>query len=196
MFRMIVLLLAGIGLVLTIASEPRAPVQVASFNMRPAAQALSVPGSAAKITLAAATEEAPVAVAAPAPAARPRLEPTAKPILHHAPVTAEIAPVSFTQDNAAPMVHVTSSDAPRGYVPADASTPVATPDRPQATATVTGARVNLRAGPSTDDAVLGSLTGGTGVIVLNRTGTGWVELEVAATGLRGFMSARFITPAS
>ena len=59
---------------------------------------------------------------------------------------------------------------------------------------VTGSRVNLRAGPSTGNAVVDSLVRGT---MVERIGerAGWIELRDLDTGLTGYMSARFLEPA-
>lgn len=61
---------------------------------------------------------------------------------------------------------------------------------------VTGTRVNMRAGPSTDNSVVDSLVRGTIVEVLGEEVNGWVELRDVATGVTGFMAARFIEPAA
>ncbi|WP_308915569.1 SH3 domain-containing protein [Jannaschia sp. LMIT008] len=60
---------------------------------------------------------------------------------------------------------------------------------------VTGSRVNLRAGPSTQNRVVGSLTEGTRVERIADDPSGWVELRDPATGQTGFMSGRFLAPA-
>lgn len=59
---------------------------------------------------------------------------------------------------------------------------------------VTGAAVNLRAGPSTQEAVVTSLLRGDRVEVLGATGTGWAQIRTVPSGLEGFMAARFLTP--
>jgi hypothetical protein len=61
---------------------------------------------------------------------------------------------------------------------------------------VTGDRVNFRAGPSTEDAILASLTFGTEVELLERVGDGWAHLLVTETGLSGYMSEDFLEPAN
>jgi hypothetical protein len=59
---------------------------------------------------------------------------------------------------------------------------------------VTGSSVNLRAGPSTGDAVLTSLLRGERVEVIGATGNGWAQIRTVSTGVEGFMAARFLNP--
>jgi len=61
---------------------------------------------------------------------------------------------------------------------------------------VTGDRVNFRAGPSTEDAILAALTLGTEVELIERVADGWAHLRVPATGLTGYMSEDFLEPAN
>ncbi len=61
---------------------------------------------------------------------------------------------------------------------------------------VTGDRVNFRAGPSTEDAILAALTLGTEVELIERVADGWAHLRVPATGLSGYMSEDFLEPAN
>jgi hypothetical protein len=59
---------------------------------------------------------------------------------------------------------------------------------------VTGNQVNLRAGPSTADAVLGSMLRGDRAELIASAGTGWVRIRALATGMEGYMAERFVTP--
>ena len=59
---------------------------------------------------------------------------------------------------------------------------------------VTGSRVNLRAGPSTADRVVGSLSGGTLAEPVGESINGWTEVRDVATGVTGFMASRFLEP--
>jgi uncharacterized protein YgiM (DUF1202 family) len=77
--------------------------------------------------------------------------------------------------------------------------PEAAPDLPESEGTrlrVTGDRVNFRAGPSTEDAILAALTLGTEVELIERVGDGWAHLRVPQTGLSGYMSEDFLEPAN
>jgi hypothetical protein len=59
---------------------------------------------------------------------------------------------------------------------------------------VTGDRVNFRAGPSTEDAILAALALGTQVELIERVGDGWAHLRVLETDLSGYMSEDFLEP--
>lgn len=61
-------------------------------------------------------------------------------------------------------------------------------------AEVTGSSVNLRAGPSTRDAVLTALLQGERVELLGATDNGWAQIRAVSTGVEGFMATRFLTP--
>lgn len=74
--------------------------------------------------------------------------------------------------------------------PPPAPTQVSGPAHPLAE--VTGASVNLRAGPSTADAVLAALQQGDRVEVIGATGDGWAQIRSVADGGEGFMSIRFL----
>lgn len=58
---------------------------------------------------------------------------------------------------------------------------------------VTGDRVNVRAGPSTGNPVIGALTGGSAVEALEPEQGGWVHIR-DAEGRSGYLSARFLSP--
>lgn len=58
---------------------------------------------------------------------------------------------------------------------------------------VSGNRVNMRGGPSTDFGVLATLTRGEEVEVLETPGNGWVKLMVVASGQEGWMAERLLT---
>lgn len=57
---------------------------------------------------------------------------------------------------------------------------------------VTGSRVNMRAGPSTGDAVLTALTAGTPVEALGPTDAAWVNIR-APGGQVGYVSGQFLS---
>ncbi|MGL6209147.1 MAG: SH3 domain-containing protein [Paracoccaceae bacterium] len=56
--------------------------------------------------------------------------------------------------------------------------------------------VNVRAGPSTDDAVIGRLENGEAVLVVAEdVGVdGWVLVRIEGDGIEGFVAQRFLTP--
>lgn len=57
---------------------------------------------------------------------------------------------------------------------------------------VTGSRVNFRAGPSTNDTVVGAITGGSPVEALGPVDADWVHIR-DAQGREGFMSSSFLS---
>ena len=59
--------------------------------------------------------------------------------------------------------------------------------------TVTGDRVNMRAGPGTEFEKTGFATRGTEIRVLDEPGNGWVMLEIVATGETGWMADWLLT---
>lgn len=59
---------------------------------------------------------------------------------------------------------------------------------------VTGSRVNLRGGPGTAYEVVGRLTRGDHVAVIEDDGFGWVQLEVLDTGETGWMADFLLAP--
>ncbi|MEM9755849.1 MAG: SH3 domain-containing protein [Pseudomonadota bacterium] len=58
---------------------------------------------------------------------------------------------------------------------------------------VTGTRVNMRAGPSTDDAIVTALSQGTATELLDEAPGGWVQIRDPLTGTVGFMSGDFLS---
>ena len=58
---------------------------------------------------------------------------------------------------------------------------------------VTGTRVNLRAGPSTNDAIVAALTQGTATEYVADAPDGWLQIRDPATGNVGFMSGDFLS---
>ncbi len=60
---------------------------------------------------------------------------------------------------------------------------------------ITGNRVNMRAGPSTSDAVLTALDGGTQVEALGPTGGDWVNIRTPG-GQSGYVSGQFLRAAN
>lgn len=58
---------------------------------------------------------------------------------------------------------------------------------------VAGARVNMRTGPSTNYAVLDTLTRGTETEVIEITADGWARVRVSTTNQVGWMAARLLS---
>ncbi len=60
---------------------------------------------------------------------------------------------------------------------------------------ITGSRVNLRAGPSTGQAIVTQLGLGDRAELLTNTADGWVQIRHVDSGRIGYMSADFLSPA-
>lgn len=59
---------------------------------------------------------------------------------------------------------------------------------------VTGSRVNLRAGPSTQNPVLMALGYGTEAELIEEMSNGWVQIRHMDSGRVGYMAGRFLSP--
>ena len=115
-------------------------------------------------------------------------------------VSAALVTPSFAADQAAALPVVASEAAPAA-TPAPATTAATTTTTATAPGgvqgTVAGVNLNVRSGPSTDDAVLGKLRGSDTVTVLGRNAGGeWLYICCIGTPAgNGWVSAQFITPA-
>lgn len=99
------------------------------------------------------------------------------------------------QDTATPDAAAPGADAPDAASTDTAEAPAA--DAPRSDANilfVTGDRVNLRAGPSTDFDIVTALTRGAVTEVLAEADDGWFQIRDSASGLEGFMSGDFLSP--
>lgn len=118
------------------------------------------------------------------------MEPTAKasPEQTSQQVAAQITPVSFDQGS------ITSSDeTPAIILPSLIAT---TPDASEVSGdirTVSANRVNVRGGPSTSHGVVGKLTRGDEVRILEDNGDGWVRMETLNGGETGWMADFLLT---
>ncbi|MEJ6395637.1 SH3 domain-containing protein [Gymnodinialimonas sp. 2305UL16-5] len=104
----------------------------------------------------------------------------------------EIARVTLGNASAQPR-----PDTPAAEISADAAPDVEPSDDTSAVSAlwqVTGDRVNFRAGPSTDDAILTALVRGDQVEYLADAPDDWARLRVVATGVEGFMALEFLEP--
>ncbi|MFN4155509.1 MAG: SH3 domain-containing protein [Paracoccaceae bacterium] len=61
---------------------------------------------------------------------------------------------------------------------------------------VTGRSVNVRSGPSTQDAVVGRLSRGEAVRVVSVEDSGWARVRIEGDGIDGFMSLSFLADAA
>jgi hypothetical protein len=102
-------------------------------------------------------------------------------------IAAVIDPVAL--DDGRTAVHLVST---RGAETVVASASAGRPELPLVE--VTGASVNLRAGPSTGDRVLDALGRGVQVELIASLGNGWAQIRTVETGLEGYMADRFLAP--
>jgi len=58
---------------------------------------------------------------------------------------------------------------------------------------VTGSRVNVREGPSTDYLVLGKVTYGEAAQIVSDPDADWVKIRIEGDGVEGFIMKRFMT---
>lgn len=125
---------------------------------------------------------------APAPAAMVR-----EVAMHLTPVQAAPAPQEQTQP-AKPRFPGPPLEPSPQYADAPPAAAGEAPPAAEGALTVTGDRVNLRAGPGTDHPVVGAVARGAAVTAVGPTTGAWVEVR-DASGLQGFISARFLSPA-
>lgn len=118
------------------------------------------------------------------PDAAPRTDPESD------ATTLDPAAPETAADAAAPAAPSGSADTTAGATDSVAGTG-ATPALP-ALVYVTGTRVNLRAGPSTDTDIIAALDLGTEARVLSADTDGWYQIEIAG-GLQGYMSTDFLS---
>jgi hypothetical protein len=117
-------------------------------------------------------ETAPEPVVTAAPVAEPEPEPQAVPVVLTPPTPVMTPPVMTT-----PVVTASVETAPADLF------------------YVTGRSVNVRSGPSTGGAVIGTLTRGEAVSVIWVEDNGWARVRVEGDGIDGFMSMDFLTDA-
>lgn len=58
---------------------------------------------------------------------------------------------------------------------------------------VAGNSLNVRSGPSTDDAVVGKLSRGEAMLVVARDGEDWAQIRIEGDGIEGYVATRFLT---
>ena len=83
---------------------------------------------------------------------------------------------------------------PTRRLPPSASTEAVAAPEPKLL-TVTGSRVNLRAGPSTGNPVIGKLMEGEQVELIGYETEGWAQIRVEGEKV-GYMSANFLKPSA
>ena len=58
---------------------------------------------------------------------------------------------------------------------------------------VAGNSLNVRAGPSTDDAIVGKLSRGEAMLMVSRDGGDWAQVRIEGDGIEGYVATRFLT---
>ena len=58
---------------------------------------------------------------------------------------------------------------------------------------VAGTSLNVRSGPSTDDAVVGKLKRGEAMLVVAREGDEWARIRIEGDGIEGYVATRFLS---
>lgn len=58
---------------------------------------------------------------------------------------------------------------------------------------VAGNSLNVRAGPSTDDEVVGKLSRGEAMLVVAREGDEWAQVRIEGDGIEGYVATRFLS---
>jgi len=126
----------------------------------------------------------------PTPAPQPQPEPTPQPEAQPEPepeLETEVLPTPETE----PETEVEpEAEAEVEVEPESEPTPV--PTLP--VLYVTGSRVNMRGGPSTNDGIVAALVRGTAVSDLGEVVPGWSAIRVIETGEIGYMATRFLSP--
>jgi len=97
-------------------------------------------------------------------------------------------------DNHAEIAVVSTQVAETETIIASSSSSGPDPDPDLPLVEITGNSVNLRAGPSTNDAVLGAMRRGAQAELIAAPAGGWVQIRAVETGVEGYMAERFITP--
>lgn len=118
----------------------------------------------------------------------------AEPVAEPQVIAASFTPSEATEVTALALPLV--QPVPAQATPAEAETP---DPAPQAEASakvwyVDARSVNVRMGPSTDDAILGRLTHGEATTVLGIDSTGWAHIVIEGDGMDGYVSSEFLTP--
>ncbi len=99
----------------------------------------------------------------------------------------EVAPVAAPVEPVVSQEFVSLSASPTGQIEATETPPGA------AVMTVTAQSLNVRSGPSTNDAVIGKLTQYEAVSLVQETADGWALIRIEGDGVEGWVARRFLT---
>ena len=188
MWKLLTLLCAAMFLTLLIGGEDRGQQRMGLRGVEPAPPAAPEPVAVAAAPVAA-PEPAPQRVALRAPAPDPVVAEAAAPAPAERPVFSltSYAPLQPDRQPPAPPL-------PAEPVVAVEPAPAAAPEpAPLALRWVRSASINVRGGPSTNDAVIGNLKRGEAVAVVAEVADGWLLVRVEGDGVEGYVAARLLT---
>lgn len=190
MLRLTFLLCSGLFLVMLLGGRDFGQMRPGLALAKAEAEAVPVTAevpSVETVTLASDAPETPVVVAAVVP----------EPVVFVAPVLAvpeaaavvpdvAPAPVATEPENTVFTLSAFADPAPEASV------------APEQAAEgeiwyVAGNSLNVRAGPSTDDAVVGKLSRGEAMLVVARDGGEWAQIRIEGDGIEGYVATRFLT---
>ncbi|MGB5560578.1 MAG: SH3 domain-containing protein [Paracoccaceae bacterium] len=181
MIRLLLILVAGIGLVMYFADEIGGTVQSSQrAEATPKVEPLRNPAPAATVTMASLGAEPAEPKAAQPRRARPARAPS-----DPADMVSFLNPVVIGADGK--------------IVPQAAKIPTVEPAKAEAITKpqipvryVTASRVNVRGGPSTADPVVGSVDLAEAVQVLSDPTAEWVLIRIEGDGIEGFVASKFL----
>jgi len=178
MFKLIMTTLVGIGLVLTIGGRDVTDAQMSQNLADDTPVVTRGQHNTSEIALTVAAVQAP------------QVQPKAQPVQ---PVQPAKAATQGLRQLEIPAVFAASA-ASTGPV---AGSREMKPELSQSNVfVVSGSRVNVRAGPSTQFGVVGQVIRGDLAMVVEETSNGWARIRIEGDGVEGYMSTRFLDPAS
>lgn len=172
MLKLIAILCLGLFLTMRIAGEDRGQTR---FGLMP---------SAGKSSVAVASLIPP---AAPAPAASEQKLPPASPVATSNAGTEQPVLINAAFAPDAPVMVAPTAVAPQA---------AAAPETTGRIALVNTKRLNVRAGPGTDYAVVDSLARGDSVLIISEEEgpDAWAMIRIEGDGVEGFVAKRLLTP--
>lgn len=186
MLRLTFLLCSGLFLVMLLGGRDFGQLRPGLAQADAAAKAVPV--------TAAVPEVETVAIAVIAPVVLPEPKPVPAPVAT-APtdlaVVADVAvePVAIEPENTVFTLSDFATPAPEAATPT-----VAEQSAEGEIWYVAGNSLNVRSGPSTDDAVVGKLARGEATLVVWREGPDWARIRIEGDGVEGYVAMRFLTP--
>ncbi len=190
MLRLTFLLCSGLFLVMLLGGRDFGQLRPGLAQAKIGAQAVPVtaaPPVVETVALAVEPVARPVAVAAVAPGPTVATAPVAV----VAPAVAAVVPTAVEPENT---VFTLSN-----YADPVPETAVAAPEQTAETSSageiwyVAGNSLNVRAGPSTDDAVVGKLSRGEAMLLVAREGDEWAQIRIEGDGIEGYVATRFLS---